>query len=279
LPAVLLTVAAFAASVFVIALFAEESVLASVGIGEALGVGLVGTLAARRVPGPQAERLGLQGFASRFVVPLLLLLPCVLVVSEIDNLMVALLPPPEALEGAEELAARVDTESLYGRLQLALIAVGIAPVVEEWFFRGVIQQGLVAHRGRLRGVFFTALLFAPLHTFSASGGSSLASALVVSTCVGMVLGTVRLATGSILACILLNAGINALGLGASWAEEVVPIPGFNAPGSHTPLLFLLPSLACSGWGLWRFVVHAQQAPVAIPVAEPESDESEDGWHF
>ncbi len=32
-------------------------------------------------------------------------------------------------------------------LETLIVAVGLIPVIEEWFFRGVIQQGLVASLG------------------------------------------------------------------------------------------------------------------------------------
>ena len=51
----------------------------------------------------------------------------------------------------------------------------------------------------------------------------------------------RLASGSILASVLLLTAIEASGVLAHALRETVPIPGFNAGGAHTPLSFLLPA--------------------------------------
>ena len=57
------------------------------GIAQALGFGLVATLAARRVPGPQAERLGLTPLAWRYLPLIAMGAPLAIVASELDNLL------------------------------------------------------------------------------------------------------------------------------------------------------------------------------------------------
>ena len=50
-----------------------------------------------------------------------------------------------------------------GRLALALLAVGVAPVLEEFFFRGLIQRTLERRWGPAAGICLAAAAFALVH--------------------------------------------------------------------------------------------------------------------
>ncbi len=220
--------------------------ITALGVALSLGLGVTGTLAARSVPPPQAERIGLRGFSARVLPALILLVPVVLLASELDNVVRAFVPPPEA---ATPTAG--PTEELSGSLfalESAIVLVGIAPVVEEFFFRGVLQQGLIAVGGITRGVLGAALLYSLGHG-NLAGATGWLSATLGALATGIVLGYVRLASGSLLASILLSMSISAAGLAATNFEQALPIPGFNAPGAHTPLLWLLPAAISVGLGL------------------------------
>lgn len=261
-------------TVFVIALFGGQPSIASFGIGEALGLGAVAAFAARRVAEPQRERFGFRALPVASVPFLILLLPLVIVLSEFDNVIRLLLPAVEVPPEIEGLQLRLADQSWLSTLETFIVAVGIAPVVEEWLFRGVLQQGLVAHLSRVRGVVLTAALFAAVHIGSTPSASGSLSPFLSSFLLGLVLGTVRLATGSVLAPILLSAGISALGLLALGAADVFPIVGFNQPGEHTPAAVLIPSLFAVCWALTGIVRGASEAPIAIPlpgesVADPD----------
>jgi membrane protease YdiL (CAAX protease family) len=266
--ALLISLAAVFSAGLVIVLFGPEADLGSVGVGEALGFGLVATLAAQRVPPPQRERLGLRGFEPAFLPLLALLLPLVVVQSELDNLMAAVLPAVEVPEAARELEKALEPVSSLEIIQQVIVVVGIAPVVEEWLFRGVIQQGLVARMGRMSGVLLTSALFALAHLPSgAPGAHALFSPLVNALSLGCVLGTLRLATGSLLAPIVFAAAVNAVVLTAIHLGESFPIPGFNAPGDHTPISVLLPCTLAVCWALATIARRASQALVALPIPE------------
>jgi len=79
----------------------------------------------------------------------LLLLPAVLLLSEIDNWAVELRSSPE---DAEEPAPR----SWY--YQVALVEIVVGPMLHELFFRGLLQPWLVRVFGAERGVPIMALL-------------------------------------------------------------------------------------------------------------------------
>lgn len=50
-----------------------------------------------------------------------------------------------------------------GRLSVTVLAVGVAPVLEEFFFRGLIQRSLERRAGAARGILAASLLFALIH--------------------------------------------------------------------------------------------------------------------
>jgi membrane protease YdiL (CAAX protease family) len=244
---------------------ADLHFIAAGGIGVALGLGSVATVAAMRVPEPQRERIGLMSFERSLILPLLALLPSVILISEIDNWHRIYFPPsPETLALLDELRDLTRIDSVFALMQTIVVAVGISPVVEGFFFFGVLLQGLVAHLGRAGGVLLAAVLYSIVH-FPASGTPAdavvpLASSLLIA----LLLGLARLGTGSVLAPMLLGAVIAALHLTAHQLRESLPITGWNAPGDHTPAIIVVPC--------------ALAAPIRLPIPEREDDDT-DGFHF
>lgn len=271
LAAVGLTVLGLATALIVaMFLFPVVTPLTALGIGLAAGFGGVGTLAARRVPPPQEARLGLRGFAWRHLLPLLLLLPVTLLASELDNVIRVLLPASDQAEIAQRVADRLGGGGALGWVESVIVALGIAPVVEEFFFRGVLLQGLVASSGVLRALAGTALLFGLGHgTLGASPGAFV-SAVAGATLFGVALGWARLGTGSLLASMLLHGGINALGLVALQLADRFPIAGYNAPGTHTPPLILAACAVSVGLGFWLLAGGALSPPAFPPAPPPEA---------
>jgi membrane protease YdiL (CAAX protease family) len=240
----------------------------ALGLALCLGFGGVGTLAARAVPAPE-ERLGLRGFSPGLLLPIALLLPAVVLASEIDNLVRPLLPSVPASGGAQGAAPPADEVLRLAVLEYAIVMVLLRPLLEEFFFRGVVLQGAVVHLGAAGGVAYTALL-----SGLASGGLALGlgpdragSAAAQAAFLGVALGLLRLASGSLLAPILAATAMQGtVLLAAFWLEERVPIPGFNAPGDHTPA-WILAGCAASvtlGIGLALRALRARRAPEGDP---------------
>jgi membrane protease YdiL (CAAX protease family) len=239
--AAVLTLLAWAIAIFGFALLLEDAGMSlALAIGLCLGYGGVGTVAARAVPPPADQRLGLRGFAPRFALPILLALPIVVLGSEVDNWVRPLFPALQLPEGAAGAPADEEVVRL-AAVELVIVLVLLRPVLEEFFFRGVVQQGLVAHLGAVGGVLQTSFL-----SGLASGGLALpfgadraASTAVQGVLVGLWLGLLRHTSGSLLAAIvaavLLEAASIALATGLA---ERIPIAGFNAPGEHTPVAVL-----------------------------------------
>lgn len=254
--ATVLTLLAWFTAVLGWALLEDVGPGLALAVGLCLGFGGVGTLAARAVPPPADLRLGLRGFAPRFALPIVLLVPAIILASEIDNWVRPLFPSNPVLDSAALDAA----ETRFGALEAVITLVLLRPVLEEFFFRGVVQQGVVAHLGFPAGLLQTALL-----SGLASGGLTLfagpdraASAAAQAFFVALLLGALREGTGSLLAPILAAVLMQSAGIAFAAAAERFPVQGFTGPpGEHTPLWILA---ACA-------------APVAIgcylALREPE----------
>ena len=244
----------------------------ALGIGTAVGFGAAGALGAASIPRPHGVRVGLRGLRLRHLLPLLLLLPTAFLASEVDNLVKLLVPAPDAQEIAQEALDKLPTDTGLSIFETVVVAIGIVPLVEEWFFRGVIQQGLIANTGVRMGIFLTSLLFAIGHGgpgISAQAWAALAAQTLV---LGLVLGYARHATGTILASTFLHVGVNALGVLSLALPTLLVIPGYDAPGDHTPLLVLGPSAVAVALGLWLL---ARETPESVPPISVTREERKD----
>lgn len=259
--AVTLTLLAWAtATVFWAPLVTAVGHWVALAVGLVAGYGGVGTLAARTVPPPAEERIGLHGFAPVHVPTLLLLLPAVLLASEIDNWVRPLVPALPAPEGAAPPAPGADVLP-YLAIEYAIASVLLRPVLEEFFFRGVIQQGVVEALGRARGVALTTFCFALAAAGFAlpTGPERAASAAAQALFLGPLLGVLRLATGSVLAPMMAQIGLAVVGTVAAASPELLSIPGFNAEGDHTPLAWLLPAALSVAVAVLLCVRHRPEA--------------------
>jgi len=248
------------------------------GIAQVIGFGLIATLAARRVPGPQGERLGLSPLALRFIPLVAMGVPFALVASEIDNWLSMAFPTadPEAIQRQLEAMRGMTPLAV---TQVAIVAIGLEPVVTEFLFRGVIQQGLISYLGRFTGVLVTAALSLNLASLIASNGSPV-SATLLSLMLGLSLGYLRIATGSLLAPILVRATWNGLGLfGVVYAEQF-PVAGFNTTGDHVHPILFTACAACVVWGAIELMRALRDRPLVLPIEEdPEPEEDDEGAGF
>ncbi len=271
--AMVLVMAAFSAQLFIAVLVSGGDFdYAAVAVGQALGIGGVATLAARFVAEPQVERLGLRGFDLRFLLPLLMVIPIVILVSEIDNYVRPLFPGELIPEADEPIPPPSELSKTYERILLTLIGVGIQPVVNSFLIMGVVQQGVIAHVGRLWGIAFTTLIYWVMNPPAASSVGEMISYSVYVLATGALLCIARLATGSLLAPILLAAGLAIINMVALFEAEFVQIPGFNAEGDHTPAVVLIPCAASVAAGAWMLVRAAAAAPDPPPPPPPDEDD-------
>jgi len=243
-------------------------------IGSVLGFGGIGVLAARLVPEPTAERLGLAPFPLRAVAPILLLLPAVLLVSELDNwIRIAFAAKQSETLGVATLPA----------LEAIVLAALLNPVLEEFFFRGVLLQGCVSALGRWRALLYVAALqiaLAPMIAGFDSFSAEPSTALIVSQgaatfLMGLAYGLTRLATRSLLPSIVLSGGVTSLGIAAGAFADRLAIPGFNAPGPTTPPVYLIPAAASVALGVWLLTEQLAREPELPPIPPPAPEDDEE----
>lgn len=160
--------------------------------------------------------------------------------------------------GAEDEAQKlIDLDDPASVIQAVIVMVGISPVVEEFLFRGVIQQGIVQRLGLLRGVSVVALLWTLLRPAPLAGFARFLAAAVASFALGWLLGMARIATRSILGPILLASGWAAVGLASLVFTDRIAWPGLNVPGTHLPLLVTVGSAGLVGWAGWTLYHEAE----------------------
>jgi membrane protease YdiL (CAAX protease family) len=298
--AFLLTIAAFVFSGFIGIFFLGLGAVATIGIGQALAVGTIATITAKRIPEPQAERIGLRSFDLRSLPLVLCLVPAILLASELDNYATDWSPveaeasaeteesadssrdpladgSDEASPGIDEGEAsangegeasvdgearrelspeevaleelRVDLDDPWTLAQAFVISVGITPVVEEFFFRGVLQQSIVARLGLARGVGFIALLYTLPHLPAVATLPRFLAGVMSAFGIGCLLGLVRIATGSILGSILLASMTAGVGILSFAVKDDLPLPGMNVEGTHLPITVTLASIVIVTWAV------------------------------
>lgn len=103
-----------------------------------------------------------------------------------------------------------------------LRVVVLAPVVEEMIFRGVIFNGFQKNYSPVGAIFFSALLFALFHLNPWQLGPTFL--------LGLLLGFVRLRTGSLLATIVIHALHNGMVFLSVYYHETYEKMGWLQPG-------------------------------------------------
>ena len=238
---------------------------ASLGMGTILAFGAVLFLVAPRLTPPPGWTLGFRPSPrlAWFAVPLLV--PSLLLVSEVDNLAKPFLPalPTNGDAALPELLGPL------ALLEWALLLCVINPVGEEVLFRGLFQPTLVRTWGSRGGVLASAALYAGTGVL-VFGPASLGFALAL----GLVLAIVRESAGSILPGIVLHGlfGVVSLfALSESWG-----IPGFDdTSAAHTPFEWLFFAALFTAAGLWLCRASAKQV-LDEPLELNEADDDPEG---
>jgi hypothetical protein len=101
-----------------------------------------------------------------------------------------------------------------------------------------------------------ALLWTLLRPAPVDGFVRFFAAAGASFALGWGLGLVRVATGSILASIVLASLWGAIGVGAVALEGRLELPGLNVPSSHLPSTVAIASAGIVGWAGWSLYREA-----------------------
>jgi membrane protease YdiL (CAAX protease family) len=137
-----------------------------------------------------------------------------------------------------------DTEALDVLVGFAVLTCVVAPLAEEFFFRGFMFGALAARMGVAGGALVTGLVFGLIHL----PGSPLVGVVVLSV-LGVGLCVLYWKTGSLLPCLALHAAHNAFSFGLTKSLPALGVLGLVA-GSVAVVLWV-------GW-----VAGARAAPAA-----------------
>jgi membrane protease YdiL (CAAX protease family) len=184
----------------------------------------------------------------------LLFIPAVLAVSwTLGEVYTGLVPvPPSTLDPFGQL---IDTPM--GRLSAMVLAVGVAPVLEEFVFRGLLQRPLERRWGPIWGITVTAAVFALAHM--------LPWVFPLHFALGAAFGFAVYATRSIWAGVLLHAANNTLAvLGLFGEKPVLSTPTIWQTGP-TPtwwaaVALLLPATLAAVWVGRRMLRAGRRRP-------------------
>ena len=196
----------------------------------------------RRTGAPWREVLPLAPIPLSLLAPMAVgVLGVGILLSELDNVLRAVLPPPAWLERMfAELAA--GRRSLWGSVALLVVA---APLTEEALFRGVILRGFLGRYAVRRAVVASALLFAVFHFNPWQFGGAATA--------GLLFGWWRAATGSLVPGLVCHALNNAMPILAANLADL-RIPGYAGVPTGTvefhPWWFDALGLALAAGGLW-----------------------------
>lgn len=186
-----------------------------------------------------------------------------ILISESDNLLRTVLPPPAQFSDYIKSLVSAET-SLWGSI-LALVV--IAPLTEELLVRGLILRGFLSHYRVRKAILASAIFFALLHLNPWQ--------FIAATALGILFGWWFIKTRSMLPCLFGHAFANALPLAAS---VLLPfeIPGYTGDFrtvQFQPLWFDLMGLVLAVIGIWLLIHQFRKLSDTVPenVAEDRSE--------
>lgn len=150
----------------------------------------------------------------------------------------------------QELAQRLTSET---PLLLRLISLSAIPALcEELFFRGFLMSALQGSSARWKfPLLMSTFLFAAFHVIVDQ--SLTLERFPATFLLGLVLGWIRLSTGSIIPGIAMHMVSNGLLLSLTELQPLLEKLGLDLAvknETHLPLWFLIFAAACSGLGAW-----------------------------
>ncbi len=177
-----------------------------------------------------------------------------ILLSDLDNALQTVLPAPQ---GLTELFRGLGSGNVAGAL---FVLVLVAPVTEEFLFRGLILQGFRARYSARKAIFWSALLFAVFHL----NPWQFAGALVL----GLLFGWLVVRTGTLVPGLIGHAVANGWPLVLGVLD--IEIRGFNKIGESVefqPLWMNLTGLLLTLFGLvlLRRTLRSDQLDSASPT--------------
>ncbi len=213
---------------------------ATTAIVELIAIGLTLLWGFRRTQASFGQVFPLSPLRPAFIVPVVLtVVGCAIILSEADNALQSFLPMPARYA---DIFSRIagGRSSVWGSLAALVV---VAPLTEEFLFRGLILRGFLSRYRARKAILVSALLFGAFHLNPWQ--------LLPATVVGVLFGWWFAQTRSLVPGLVGHALFN----GVPWALGRVAhmeIPGFTAPSGGVelqPLWFDLGGLLLTGLGL------------------------------
>ena len=202
--------------------------------------------------------LGGRAGGASWLAALPLLLGTTLLVTEGSNLLQMVLPVPASIAKLMQGATDVSAHPVVA----LLLVVVLAPIGEEFLFRGIILRGLLERLRPWSAIGLSTALFAVMHLNPWQVPAAVGF--------GVLCGWVYRRTRSLALCILLHLLNNAAAIYAG--QLPWPIPGLNGgPGrvEHLPWWLVATGAVALGlgWALFRHTTQKLLEPPPLPAPE------------
>jgi membrane protease YdiL (CAAX protease family) len=233
---------------------------ARVGMAALLTYGGAFALCAVRFRQPPARQLGFVRAPSSAWLAMLFLVPAVVLSSELDNVLRALLPPVPSTPPPHP-----GEISRFAGPAVAVLELGVFPLAYGVFFRGVLQPLATARLGVIPGVLLTAVMaaFAEIFLPALDARGLLAMSPVLLN--ALVLCILRQCASSLYPALALEVLWGASMVGAAY--RVFDLAGFDGAGPHTPMPWVVGAAVLTGVGLalCRFTARATSDRSSSPA--------------
>jgi membrane protease YdiL (CAAX protease family) len=215
-------------------------IISAIGMGALITYGGLFALCAARFRLPPSRQLAFGPAPASAWLAVVFLAASIVLTSEVDNVVKALLPPPPA-------PAPMPEAPPYFGAALALVYIGVFPLVYDVFFRGVLQPLATTRIGVIPGVILTTVISGFASGFLPAITSLGLWALVPALLNALILCILRQSGGSLFPVLSLHVLWGVAQICASY--QVFGLAGFDAGGPHTPLVWVAGAALLTGVGL------------------------------
>jgi len=239
----------------------EESIIIS--ISNTISFTLILLWGSKKARASFKEIFPVGSFPMFFLIPMgLVIFGFSIVASELDNVFRAVLLPPDWLSDIYLLLAGHDTTPLGSILALVVVA----PMTEEFLFRGLILRGLLSHYGVRKAIFASAILFGLFHLNPWQ--------LVQTTAIGILFAWWFIKTGSLVPCIFghaLNNGLLFIYRDIFGLDIMGYTTGMGRENQFQPIWLDLIGALLMVLGIWLLIDMFQQAGKSSPMGPPREN--------
>jgi len=228
-----------------------QLLISAVGMAAIVTYGGMFALCAARFRLPPTRQLALGPAPASAWLAVLFLATSIVVTSEVDNVLKALVPPPP-------LPSELPEARPFAGAALAVLYIGVFPLAYDFFFRGVMQPIATTRIGVIPGVTLTAALSGFASAFLAAMTPTGLWAVVPALLNALVLCILRQSAGSLWPVLALHSLWGLAQVGAEY--NVFGLAGFDAGGDHTPAIWVGGAALLTVVGLALCRAAARAAP-------------------